>query len=105
MRTALNSRIFPASTQTRDLMVWTAEQGVTNMDTADAAGDCMFGMNQMLLPQLCPIEPDFAWCANRQYLSDGTASGGRDRRDASALSPPRLRPPTNKCTSRASALP
>ena len=28
--------------------------GVTNMDTGDAAGDVMFGLNQLLLPQLCP---------------------------------------------------
>merc|ERR1712086_53358 len=47
--------------------------GVTNMDTGDAAGDVMFGLNQMLLPQLCPMEPDFTWCANRQYLSGGGA--------------------------------
>jgi len=47
--------------------------GVTNMDTGDAAGDVMFGLNQLLLPQLCPANPDFTWCANRQYLSDGTA--------------------------------
>jgi len=43
------------------------------MDTGDAAGDVMFGLNQMLLPQLCPMEPDFTWCANRQYLSGGGA--------------------------------
>ena len=35
--------------------------GVTNMDTGDAAGDVMFGLNQLLLPQLCPLEPDFTW--------------------------------------------
>ena len=39
------------------------------MDTGDAAGDVMFGLNQMLLPQLCPMEPDFTWCANRQVPS------------------------------------
>jgi len=43
------------------------------MDTGDAAGDVMFGLNQLLLPQLCPAEPDFTWCANRQYLSGGGA--------------------------------
>eukprot|EP00656_Telonema_subtile_P048366 TRINITY_DN5749_c0_g1_i1.p1 TRINITY_DN5749_c0_g1~~TRINITY_DN5749_c0_g1_i1.p1 ORF type:complete len:267 (-),score=47.51 TRINITY_DN5749_c0_g1_i1:157-957(-) len=48
--------------------------GVTNMDTGDAAGDVMFGLNQLLLPQLCPQEPSFVWCANRQYLSGGGAS-------------------------------
>eukprot|EP00658_Telonema_sp_P-2_P061336 TRINITY_DN50042_c0_g1_i1.p1 TRINITY_DN50042_c0_g1~~TRINITY_DN50042_c0_g1_i1.p1 ORF type:complete len:396 (-),score=75.78 TRINITY_DN50042_c0_g1_i1:425-1612(-) len=47
--------------------------GVTNMDTGDAAGDTMFGMNQLTLPQLCPSTPDFTWCANRQYLSGGGA--------------------------------
>merc|ERR1712166_1739903 len=49
--------------------------GVTNMDTGDAAGDVMFGLNQMLLPQLCPMEPDFTWCANRQYLSGWCSHG------------------------------
>ena len=47
--------------------------GVTNMDTGDAAGDVMFGLNQLLLPQLCPQDPDFTWCANRKYLSGGAA--------------------------------
>eukprot|EP01065_Artemidia_motanka_P034293 TRINITY_DN4158_c0_g1_i1.p1 TRINITY_DN4158_c0_g1~~TRINITY_DN4158_c0_g1_i1.p1 ORF type:complete len:530 (+),score=122.62 TRINITY_DN4158_c0_g1_i1:55-1644(+) len=47
--------------------------GVTNMDTADAPGDVMFGLNQLLLPVLCRDSPSFLWCQNRQYLSGGSA--------------------------------
>ena len=47
--------------------------GITNMDSGDAKGDVMFGLSQLLLPVLCPSAPDFTWCANRQYLSDGSA--------------------------------
>jgi hypothetical protein len=47
--------------------------GLTNMDSGDARGDVMFGMSQLLLPQLCAVEPSFLWCQNRQYLSGGSA--------------------------------
>ena len=47
--------------------------GITNMDSGNAAGDAMFGLNQLLLPVLCPLEPDFTWCANMHYLSGGNA--------------------------------
>ena len=47
--------------------------GLVNMDSSDAAGDVMFGLNQLALPFLCEYEPDFIWCSNRQYLSGGTA--------------------------------
>eukprot|EP00041_Stephanoeca_diplocostata_P029443 m.868504 g.868504 ORF g.868504 m.868504 type:complete len:568 (-) comp23563_c0_seq4:558-2261(-) len=47
--------------------------GITNMDSADAYGDVMFGLSQLLLPQLCAIEPSFLWCQNRKYLSGGSA--------------------------------
>eukprot|EP00754_Rhynchopus_humris_P032231 Rhum_TRINITY_DN15390_c0_g1::Rhum_TRINITY_DN15390_c0_g1_i10::g.154186::m.154186 len=47
--------------------------GLVNMDSSDAAGDVMFGLNQLALPFLCAYEPDFIWCDNRQYLSGGTA--------------------------------
>eukprot|EP01062_Namystynia_karyoxenos_P030191 TRINITY_DN22572_c0_g1_i1.p1 TRINITY_DN22572_c0_g1~~TRINITY_DN22572_c0_g1_i1.p1 ORF type:complete len:550 (+),score=168.64 TRINITY_DN22572_c0_g1_i1:79-1650(+) len=47
--------------------------GVTNMDTGDATGDATFGLSQLLLPVLCPADPSFLWCQNRQYLSGGTA--------------------------------
>lgn len=33
----------------------------------------MFGLNQLLLPVICPKFPDFGWCANRHYLSGGSA--------------------------------
>lgn len=42
-------------------------------DSADAYGDVMFGLSQLLLPQLCAIEPSFLWCQNRKYLSGGSA--------------------------------
>ena len=48
--------------------------GITNMDTADAHGDVMFGLAQLTLPQICPRNPDFTWCANEQYLSGGSAN-------------------------------
>eukprot|EP01060_Flectonema_neradi_P035187 TRINITY_DN63_c0_g1_i7.p1 TRINITY_DN63_c0_g1~~TRINITY_DN63_c0_g1_i7.p1 ORF type:complete len:531 (+),score=123.33 TRINITY_DN63_c0_g1_i7:59-1594(+) len=47
--------------------------GLVNMDSSDAAGDVMFGLNQLLLPFMCPLKPDFLWCQNRQYLSGGSA--------------------------------
>ena len=43
------------------------------MDTANARGDVMFGLAQLTLPQICPRNPDFTWCANEQYLSGGNA--------------------------------
>ena len=43
------------------------------MDSGDARGDAYFGLSQLVLPQLCAIEPSFLWCQNRQYLSDGSA--------------------------------
>jgi hypothetical protein len=43
------------------------------MDSGDARGDAYFGLSQLVLPQLCAIEPSFLWCQNRQYLSDGAA--------------------------------
>lgn len=43
------------------------------MDSGDARGDAYFGLSQLVLPQLCALEPSFLWCANRQYLSDGAA--------------------------------
>jgi hypothetical protein len=46
-------------------------KGLTNVDSGDAAGDTMFGISQLLLPQLCAVEPSFLWCANRATLSDG----------------------------------
>jgi hypothetical protein len=47
--------------------------GITNMDSGDAAGDVLFGLTQLLLPVLCPQNPDFTWCANMHYLSGGDA--------------------------------
>ena len=47
--------------------------GLVNMDSSNAAGDVMFGLNQLLLPFMCPLKPDFLWCQNRQYLSGGAA--------------------------------
>jgi hypothetical protein len=47
--------------------------GITNMDSGDAHGDAMFGLNQLLLPVICPHMPTFTWCANMQYLSGGSA--------------------------------
>ena len=47
--------------------------GLVNMDSSDPAGDVMFGLNQLLLPFMCPLDPDFLWCQNRQYLSGGSA--------------------------------
>lgn len=43
------------------------------MDSGDARGDAYFGLSQLVLPQLCAIEPSFLWCQNRKYLSDGAA--------------------------------
>lgn len=47
--------------------------GLTNMDSGNSAGDAVFGLSQLLLPVMCPSVPDFQWCENRAYLSDGTA--------------------------------
>lgn len=45
--------------------------GLTNVDSGDAGGDALFGISQLLLPQLCAIEPSFLWCENRGHLSGG----------------------------------
>eukprot|EP01047_Picozoa_sp_COSAG01_P098358 COSAG01_NODE_28553_length_658_cov_1.295170_1_plen_183_part_10 len=49
------------------------DEGVTNMDTADGPGDVYFGLSQLLLPYLCANGDNFLWCANRKWLSGGTA--------------------------------
>ena len=49
------------------------DEGVMNMDTADAAGDVYFGLSQLLLPYLCANGDNMLWCANRKWLSAGTA--------------------------------
>jgi hypothetical protein len=36
-------------------------------------GDIFFGLSQLLLPQLCAVEPTFLWCQNRAFLSGGSA--------------------------------
>ena len=45
--------------------------GLTNVDSGDAGGDALFGISQLLLPQLCAVEPSFLWCENRVHLSGG----------------------------------
>ena len=45
--------------------------GLTNVDSGDAGGDALFGISQLLLPQLCAVEPSFLWCENRGHLSGG----------------------------------
>ena len=45
--------------------------GLQNVDSGDAAGDALFGLSNLLLPQLCAVEPDFLWCENRGSLSGG----------------------------------
>ena len=45
--------------------------GLTNVDSGNAAGDTLFGLSNLLLPQLCAIEPSFLWCQNRGSLSGG----------------------------------
>jgi len=48
--------------------------GLTNMDTADAAGDVYFGLFQLALPLLCAqpgMATNMGWCANRKWLSGG----------------------------------
>lgn len=45
--------------------------GLTNVDSGDAGGDALFGLSQLLLPQLCAVEPTFLWCENRGHLSGG----------------------------------
>ena len=47
--------------------------GLVNMDSSDPAGDVLFGIMQLELPFLCPHMPDMLWCANRKYLSGGSA--------------------------------
>ena len=39
-----------------------ATQGVSH---GDAAGDVMFGLEPLLLPQLCATNPSFRWYRNR----------------------------------------
>ena len=43
--------------------------GLTNVDSGDAGGDALFGLSQLLLPQLCAVEPSVLWCQNRRDLS------------------------------------
>jgi hypothetical protein len=48
--------------------------GLTNMDTADAAGDVYFGLFQLALPLLCAqpgVATNMGWCTNRKWLSGG----------------------------------
>jgi hypothetical protein len=45
--------------------------GLTNVDSGDAGGDALFGLSNLLLPQLCAIEPSFLWCENEGSLSGG----------------------------------
>ena len=47
--------------------------GLVNMDSSDAAGDVMFGIEQLVIPFLCPLDPSFLFCTNRKYLSGGSA--------------------------------
>ena len=49
------------------------DRGVTNMNTADAAGDVYFGFSQLLLPYMCAAGGHGTWCNNRKWLSGGTA--------------------------------
>jgi|EP01047_Picozoa_sp_COSAG01_P066203 hypothetical protein len=49
------------------------DEGVMNMNTADAAGDVYFGLSQLLLPYLCANGDNMLWCANRKWLSAGSA--------------------------------
>jgi hypothetical protein len=46
--------------------------GLTNVDSGNAPGDALFGLSNLLLPQLCAIDPGFLWCENRGTLSGGT---------------------------------
>ena len=50
-----------------------AVSGLTNVDSGNAAGDALFGLSNLLLPQLCAVEPSFLWCENRGSLSGGGA--------------------------------
>jgi hypothetical protein len=45
--------------------------GLTNVDSGNAPGDALFGLSNLLLPQLCAEEPSFLWCENRGSLSGG----------------------------------
>ena len=38
-----------------------AATGLTNVDSGDAKGDTLFGLSNLLLPQLCAVEPTFLW--------------------------------------------
>ena len=51
------------------------DKGITNMDTADAAGDVYFGLSQLLLPYMCGGQHEHMslWCNNRKWLSGGQA--------------------------------
>jgi len=40
--------------------------GIENMDSGDEGGDVMFGLSQLLLPQLCAIEPSVRCCSYRR---------------------------------------
>jgi hypothetical protein len=49
-------------------------EGCADMDTADAPGDVYFGLSQLLLPYACGDGGgNSLWCANRKWLSGGTA--------------------------------
>lgn len=51
-----------------------ADEGVRNMNTADAAGDIYFGVSQLLLPYMCDGSSSVGiWCNNRKWLSGGSA--------------------------------
>ena len=48
--------------------------GLSDMDSADGAGDVYFGLSQLLLPYACSDGGgNSLWCANRKWLSGGTA--------------------------------
>jgi hypothetical protein len=38
-----------------------AATGLTNVDSGDAKGDTLFGLSNLLLPQLCAVKPTFLW--------------------------------------------
>jgi hypothetical protein len=76
---AASSAMAAASFATTDVAVYrlwpktgdAASFGLTNVDSGDAGGDALFGLSQLLLPQLCAVEPSFLWCENRGHLSGG----------------------------------
>ena len=48
--------------------------GLGDMDSADGAGDVYFGLSQLLLPYACDGGGgNSLWCANRKWLSGGSA--------------------------------